>query len=99
MLAITLRIYISWYLLSFAREGLDGNGLQLENFGHLFQVLPAWQCPFKFESFSDVRMKWASFARLQKILEFTELCLRYFKRYDSKTWLYYYYGVSLARLR
>ena len=31
-----------YYLLSFAAEGLDGNGLQLEEIGQFFQVLPVY---------------------------------------------------------
>ena len=33
---------MSSYVLSFAADGLDGNGLQLENIGHFFQVLPVY---------------------------------------------------------
>ena len=39
MLTITLRVYIIWHLLSFAADGLDGNGLQLEKIGQFFRVL------------------------------------------------------------
>ena len=42
ILTITLRVCISWYLLSFAEDGLDGNDLQLEKNGQFFQVLPMY---------------------------------------------------------
>ena len=42
LLTITLQVYISSYLLSFAADGLDGNGLQLEKIGQFFQVLAVY---------------------------------------------------------
>ena len=42
MLTITLRVYIIQYLLSFAADGLDANGLQLEKIGQFSKVLPVF---------------------------------------------------------
>ena len=41
MLTIALRVFKNKYLLSFAVDGLDGNGLQLEKIDQLFQILLA----------------------------------------------------------
>ena len=42
MLTTTLQVYISYYLLSFAADGLDEDGLHLEKIGQFFQVLPVY---------------------------------------------------------
>ena len=42
LLTVTLRLYISQYLLPFTMDGLDRNGLQFEEIGQCFQVLPVF---------------------------------------------------------